>query len=442
MRQKLSTNILCILACTVVYSCGNSRDNDSQKPRLKQEFTTYSVPVSGNSFVTVKQNGATANISNTKLENWTTSSSVISTYFRVGKKGKLDVGLKASVPQGTSTIKMTVNGKDKAITLTGSDFKEYIVGEFDITTPGYVKVDIQGVEKTGNYFADVSDIIFRGEAATSENIFTTDKDFYYWTRRGPSCHLGYILPTTEEVEYFYNEILVPDGEDKIGSYFMTNGFNQGYFGIQVNSATERRILFSVWSSFSTDNPNEIPQDEKVLLNRKSADVTSNDFGGEGSGGQSYLKYNWEAGKTYKFLLHGKPDGTGKTDFTAWFQPPNQSTWALIASWKRPKTDTYLKGLYSFLESFNPNTGYLNRKAHYKNQWVRTKSGNWIPINQANFNVDETYNKKHRIDAKGGVVGNSFFLENGGFFNEIVTPNTKFSVSTPTTAPNIDFSSLP
>lgn len=31
-----------------------------------------------------------------------------------------------------------------------------------------------------------------------------------------------------------------------------------------------------------------------------------EFGNEGSGGQSYLKYNWKAGNTYKFLLQKKP----------------------------------------------------------------------------------------------------------------------------------------
>jgi hypothetical protein len=47
------------------------------------------------------------------------------------------------------------------------------------------------------------------------------------------------------------EITVPVGQDPIGSYFMANGFGEGYFGFQVNSKTERRVLFSVWSPFRT-----------------------------------------------------------------------------------------------------------------------------------------------------------------------------------------------
>nr|WP_260395507.1 hypothetical protein [Elizabethkingia anophelis] len=43
---------------------------------------------------------------------------------------------------------------------------------------------------------------------------------------------------------------------------------------------------------------------------------------------------------------------------------------------------------------------------------------------------------------GGTNGNSFFLQNGGFFSTIVAPGTQFSVTAPTQAPDIDFSTLP
>jgi len=62
------------------------------------------------------------------------------------------------------------------------------------------------------------------------------------------------------VHYWYSELKVPKGQDTVGAYFMANGFNHGYFGMQVNSETERRIIFSVWSPFKTDNPKEIPED--------------------------------------------------------------------------------------------------------------------------------------------------------------------------------------
>ncbi|MCT3817620.1 nematoblast specific protein [Elizabethkingia anophelis] len=448
MRSKLLTGTFLGIALFAFQSCreNNMTAEDSVSPQAKASGavagSTFSVPVAGNSFLTVKPSGANEVITSTKLGNWTNANSVISTYFRVSNAGTLSIGLKASVPSGTSVVKVTVGNVSKNVTLTGSANTSYTAGDFNISTPGYVKVDLQGVSKTGGYFADVTDITFSGTAASGTNIFSNDTSYYYWARRGPSCHLGYTVPTGSNVSYYYNEVTVPVGEDKIGSYFMANGFGEGYFGIQVNSATERRVLFSVWSPFPTDDPNNIPPDHKIVLNRAGSGVTIGEFGNEGSGGQSYYKYNWTAGQTYKFLLKGEPDGTGKTDYTAWFLSPDTTTWKLIASWKRPQTSTYLKGFYSFVENFNPENGYMGRKAEFKNQWVRTSAGNWQAVSTAKFTVDATYNAQQRIDAMGGTNGNSFFLQNGGFFNTIVAPGTQFSVTAPTQAPDIDFSTLP
>ncbi|WP_412850905.1 DUF3472 domain-containing protein [Chryseobacterium sp. PMSZPI] len=448
MTVKLLTNTFLGITLLVFQSCAETimAKEDTVATQKKasaiKNASSFSVPVAGNSFLTVKPSGASEVITSTKLGNWTNSNTVISTYFRVSTTGIVKIGLKASVPSGTSIVKVTIGNISKNVSLTGSAYTDYTVGDFTVSTPGYVKVDLQGVSKTGGYFADVTDVTFSGTASTGTNIYSNDPSYYYWARRGPSCHLNYVIPTTNNISYYYNEVKVPVGEDKIGSYFMANGFSAGYFGMQVNSATERRILFSVWSPFDTDDPNNIPPDHKIILNRAGTNVTIGEFGNEGSGGQSYYKYNWSAGQTYKFLLKGEPDGNGKTDFTAWFLSPDTTTWKLIASWKRPQTSTYLKNFYSFVENFNPENGYQGRKAEFKNQWVRTSDGSWIAVSGAKFSVDNTYNAQQRIDAMGGTNSNTFFLQNGGFFNTTVSPGSQFFITAPTQAPNIDFSTLP
>ena len=77
--------------------------------------STFSVPVAGNSFLTVKPSGANEVITSTKLGNWTNANSVISTYFRVSNAGTLSIGLKASVPSGTSVVKVTVGNVSKTL---------------------------------------------------------------------------------------------------------------------------------------------------------------------------------------------------------------------------------------------------------------------------------------------------------------------------------------
>ncbi|WP_426476637.1 DUF3472 domain-containing protein [Chryseobacterium sp. CBSDS_008] len=409
---------------------------------ITYDGNTYKVPLGGNAFITHPTSNGTEKITDYGLTLWTSSQTVVSTYFKVSNGGMLNIKVRAKVFfDKSSTIKVTVNGVSHKVFMKGTSFNTYSAGSFNVSA-GYVKVDLQGVSKNGLYFGRVSDLLIDGPATSGNTIFSNNPDYYYWARRGPSCHLAYNIPTADNVSYYYNEVTVPSGQDKVGSYFMVDGFGEGYFGMQVNSATERKILFSVWSPFETDNPNSIPEDKKIKLNCKGQNVSIGEFGNEGSGGQSFLKFPWKAGTTYKFLLKANPDGAGNTDYTAWFFAPETAAWQLIASWKRPYTNTYLKGFYSFVENFEVENGYLGRRAEFGNQWVRTAQGKWIPVSKANFTVDDTYSAKQRVDASGGTVNNKFFLRNGGFTNEYTPVNSLLSVTAPAQAPDINLAALP
>lgn len=394
---------------------------------------SYTIPLVGNAFeIGYSAGRSTIGRDFATISGRTKNSTNV--YFKVLGAGELTVSVKG---QSLNGAKVKVNFLNQAKVIDFTHTIETIpLGTFDINSPGYYFVDLSAVEGS----ADITDIIVSGSAVQSGIIYSNDPKYYYWSRRGPSCHLGYFIPTKSNVTYYYNEVVVPVGEDVNGSYYMANGFGEGYFGIQVNSPTERRVLFSVWSPFHTDNPKAIPEDEKIHLLKKGTDVQTGEFGNEGSGGQSYLKYNWKAGLTYKFLLKGEPDGKGNTDYSAWFYAAEAKEWKLIASFKRPKTNTYLKGFYSFLENFNPNHGYITRKVNFNNQWVY--DGAWKKVENAKLTVDATYNANQRVDATGGTTATGYFLKMGGFFNEIEKPGTVFSFDNKMKAPQIDFSKLP
>ncbi|WP_339706446.1 DUF3472 domain-containing protein [Algoriphagus aquimarinus] len=223
---------------------------------------------------------------------------------------------------------------------------------------------------------------------------------------------------------------------------MANGFGEGYFGIQVNSESERRILFSVWSPFKTDNPGEIPDEEKIILLKKGEDAYTGEFGNEGSGGQSFLKYTWNAGETYSFLNSVEPDGKGNTIYTAYFMDPEVGEWILIESFLRPKTDTWYKRPHSFLENFVPESGYLERTANYDNQWAADHEGNWQELNEAKFTGDDIAKRGYRMDYEGGEKSGKFYLRNGGFFNGFIELNSMHRRNSNGASPKVDFNSLP
>jgi hypothetical protein len=399
-----------------------------------------SIPAAGNSWIVNDQEGSEKIITSKGISNWSKKNDIIRTYFLISKAGKLELAIRAKAVSGKSVVSISVDGESRELNIEGNSFQNLEAGSFTLNAPGYHSIDIRGISREGASFAEITDFILHGPVTEDKVYFV--KDDFYFGRRGPSVHLNYELPPeASDIVGFYNELTIPEGNDVQGSYFMANGFGEGYFGIQVNSATERRILFSVWSPWKTDNPGEIPEDYKIKLLKKGPDVTAGEFGNEGSGGQSYRKYYWKAGTTYRFLLQGKPSENGSTDYTAWFFAPEINRWELIASFRRPKTSTYLKNLHSFLENFIPETGNIERKGNWGNQWVCNSSGKWTELTKAKFTADATARKEARLDYSGGIENGRFYLRNCGFFNDNTVINSTFSRPGTGTPPDIDFTLL-
>ncbi|PXX26431.1 DUF3472 domain-containing protein [Arenibacter sp. ARW7G5Y1] len=424
----------------VVASCTTlSKQENSEEITMAKLSLTESIKPGGNSWVVndVKDNHNL--ISDKGIRNWSDSNTVIRTYFKTDQTGPLNVGLTMKVNGGMSKLRVSLDGITKEITVSNQDFETVDVGVFKIGTPGYHFIELQGLEKTANMYADVNEVLVGGQAANGQLTYV--KDDFYWGRRGPSVHLSYTTPENTDILWFYNEITVPENEDVIGSYYMANGFGEGYFGMQVNSETERRVLFSVWSPYETQDPKSIPEEYRIILLGKGEGVTTGEFGNEGSGGQSYKVFNWKAGNTYKFLLKGEPSVNNSTDYTAYFYDSEAEKWNLIASFRRPHTNTYLKRPHSFLENFRTEVGHISRMGEYTNQWIYDTKGNWHELTKAKFTADATARKGSRVDYAGGAVGNNFYMKNCGFFNEKTTIDTFHERTANGVAPVIDFSSL-
>jgi hypothetical protein len=101
--------------------------------------------------------------------------------------------------------------------------------------------------------------------------------------------LMYSTPKDTQVELFYNEVV--GIADPVATYYMACGFSRGYFGMQVNSPTERRIIFSVWDSGAGQTAKDrsaVSDENRVKLLAKGDRVVASDFGNEGTGGHSHL----------------------------------------------------------------------------------------------------------------------------------------------------------
>ena len=364
------------------------------------------------------------------VNNWRDATQQIAWHGRFFAIGELRVAVRLTLPAGeTTTLRMDINGQQQQATATGTGDKvvDLVFDKFTVPTPGWHHLVLTGMAKSGSSFGTIAAITLTGPASVGAHFNLKER------RNCASVHLGYPTAKGDEAVAFYNEVTVRT--DPLWSYYMACGFHRGYFGIQVNSPSERRIIFSVWDSGNEAiDRKKVVAEDLVQLVRKGDQVVTNDFGNEGTGGHSHLVYPWVVGTTYRFLVTAKPNGT-RTTYTGWFYFPEQKKWGLIASFTAPKDGSYLRGLYSFNENFAGQNGDVRRLAEFGQQWIRTKSDVWAELTTARFTHDVT-GKADRFDYTAGLVdGRNFFLSNGGFIGGDMTSGTTFHRPASSSAPS-------
>lgn len=240
-----------------------------------------------------------------------------------------------------------------------------------------------------------------------------------------SVHLAY---SGEQGTAFYNEIKVL--ESAPGTYFMTNGFNAGYYGIQENAQQKKFLIFSIWDPGSKEqDPKKVAEEERVKLIFKHDAVRIGRFGNEGTGGQSFYDYEWKIGETYRFLVTAELKDQF-TEFTNWFYHPEQKEWLKLVTFARKNQGKLLSGYYSFVEDFRRNreSTKLTRRAEFGPVWIKPINGEWLQITTAQFTADA--NPVVNIDA-GKVEEARYFLATGGAIeNKTVKLRDKMTLEKP------------
>ncbi len=346
-----------------------------------------------------------------RLQNWINTKQQFNYFFHISNPGILQIKINAKNAYLGSIINLSIIGKDFKVAIPKSNtYKLLSVGSLSIKDTGFYQISISGTKQTINTIADIQSIELLGTAA--KGIHANQKP----RRNAASVHLKYPLDDSIKATTFYNEITVPIGADIVHSYYMACGFSRGYFGIQVNSEFERRIIFSVWDAGKEAvDRNKVADSNKVQLLAKGENVFADGFGNEGTGGHSHLVYNWKAGEKYQLMVTALPDSaSSSTIYTGYFFMPELQKWKLIASFKAPHDGETLRKLYSFNENFVGVNGQLERKALFGNQWIQQDNGRWLELTKANFSYDATGRARDRIDYGGGVENGQFYLRNGGF----------------------------
>ncbi|MCP4175698.1 MAG: DUF3472 domain-containing protein [Fuerstiella sp.] len=343
------------------------------------------------------------------ITRWTGPETSVTWFGQLQTPGTLSASVVLRLqPETTSRLKLSIGEQSREVTVRGhaTDSVTAQFGTFKIDEGGYHSFKLLSLNSSGQNNGSVLELVLVGTAVDDAHFNMQPR------RNAASVHLAYPVPRDTQVSAFYCEMT--GLEDPLWSYYMACGWHRGYFGMQVNSPTERRIIFSVWDSGNEGvDRNKVADENRVLLVDKGADVFSGSFGNEGTGGHSHLKFQWKTGEKQRFLVTAEPVDTTHTIFAGYYFHPDKKQWMLISSWKAPKEGRRLRGLYSFSENFIGRNGHVIRKALYGNQWIRDSAGEWSEITTAKFSHDAT-GKADRRDRFMGVEGGQFFLSHGGF----------------------------
>lgn len=342
---------------------------------------------------------------------WSDAKQTISYSFYIRKTGDLTVAINTKNATAGNSVKLSIAGKNFALNIPAStEAKLTKAGTVSIKDSGFYTITLSSVKKTGNTIANILSIELSG--AATENMHFNAKP----RRNAASVHLKYPLADSIKAVTFYSEITIPAGADIVHSYYMACGFTRGYFGIQVNSPTERRVIFSVWDAGKEAvDRNKVADSNKVKLLAQGDGVFADGFGNEGTGGHSHWVYPWKTGRTYKMMVTALADSASKTTiYTGYFFLPELQKWKLIASFKAPHDGQTLRNLYSFNENFVGVNGQVQRKAFFGNQWIQRRNGSWKELTQSTFSYDATGKAGDRIDYGAGTTDGKFYLMNGGF----------------------------
>lgn len=392
-------------------------------------FTAYTEPDPNGARVSARGNGVTR---------WTDPTVRIVWFGQFKHSGELQAGIAVRLPaDAQSKLRLTVGNTSHDADLQGEGAATAVVadfGTFKIAQAGYQKFTLESLNEVGQPFGDLEALLLDGPAVEGAHFNLKER------RNAASVHLFYPTPEDAQIAWFYSEVTAV--EEPVTTFYMACGFHRGYFGLQVNSPTERRIIFSVWDSGGEPvSRAKVAADNRVQLVAKGEGVYASDFGNEGTGGHSHLKYLWKTGETQRFLLGARPVDATHTVYAGYYWHPDQREWMLIAAMKAPKDGGWLRRLHGFSENFGGSTGHLRRKARYGNQWIGLADGQWQELTEARFSHDST-GKADRRDRFMGVEDGRFFLSHGGFVDGFTQYGDKFHRAATGTPPLTKLPALP
>ena len=210
---------------------------------------------------------------------------------------------------------------------------------------------------------------------------------------------------------FYNEVVVE--ESHIGSGFLPCAFKCGGLGLS-ESSDGKVIGFQIFKP-TINAPASIPKEElgikllykdKDVLEKKTSSARSKEFS---------LKYNWEVGQKYRFMVKTKLVGY-RMEYSGYFYINKTKKWKRLVTVSILNPGKYLAGCYSTLGNYH--SADKSTKARFLNGWLKIDHGCWISLTKARFSKDDL----PQMNINAGSLKDGFFLQTGGKTKNKIKPD--------------------
>ncbi len=197
-------------------------------------FTAYMLP-----------NPESARASEQKgITRWNDAAQSVNWYGKFASTGELKLKTEMCLPMDTKArFKLNIDEVTHEAIVTGLGIEQPVIadfGVFKIVTAGHKRKQLESLQETKGPIGDIKALLLEGPATENAHFNLKER------RNAASVHLNYPVPENTDIEAFYCEVTAIEGPTT--TFYMACGWHRGYFGMQVNSPTERRIIFSVWDS--------------------------------------------------------------------------------------------------------------------------------------------------------------------------------------------------
>jgi len=237
--------------------------------------------------------------------------------------------------------------------------------------------------------------------------------------RTGSTHLNFLRPSGAQTPmWYYNEIEPTSSSG--ATYYASNTHGYGYAGIQMKRKDDQfgdTAICSIWDQDSGG----------ASIDKCGENAECSGFGGEGTGAKAKLRFEWELGRRYAWMLHRVALPDGRIQHTCWFYAPEYAELGTgNDGWKHVATatsgsngfGTTFKDAGSFLEQWTHEDSNHLRRGLYGPAYYKNEHGDWAQAMQAKFSA---YCLPERVAASqvtcdytaGGIDGSHVYMATGG-----------------------------